>query len=222
MARKSIDPLLALVVFLGAFLCVSCASGRVDPEAEKHFWQWFQQNDQRLARSESNVELVTEINDHLKQVNPDLTCTIGPKTEGQREFIISADGLREVFPAVISLADHAPKSERWQIIKFRQASSPQVLNFEGLSLEPKDCYFDCEPENDMVKLTLYVKGYDAEPKMAALALLMLDHLLGEYDVETKIGTIDPKDLSARLPASKNISHVREAVDEVLSKNKSKK
>jgi hypothetical protein len=49
-------------------------------------------------------------------------------------------------------------------------------------------------ENNLVDIKLYVKGYD-ETVHGSLLFLALDTLLGEYDVMTRIGRIEFKELS---------------------------
>ena len=89
------------------------------------FWQWFEENESMLFDFERDQERTfDQLRTALKKVHPDLTFEFGPKQDGKREFVISADGLKSAFPAVESLYAAAPTLGRWSFIKFRQRQHP--------------------------------------------------------------------------------------------------
>lgn len=72
------------------------------------FWNWFLANRERLYGGAYNDEaLLDEVQESLHLVDACLAFEIGPP-EPVREFVISADGLKDVFPSVISLVSAAP------------------------------------------------------------------------------------------------------------------
>ena len=158
------------------------------------FWRWFQANESKLFDFESDREVIfNDLNAQPRSVNPKLTFEFGPKEHGKREFVISADGIKEAFPAVVALGDAAPPMPRWRITKFRPRSeSLLTVDFDGVQLSPNQVTFTANRRNGKVDLVLYIEGYKPieREKYAPLVFLMLDECLGEYDVEMKVGAID--------------------------------
>jgi hypothetical protein len=166
---------------------------------ETQFWEWFQRNDDRLFQFESNQEsLIQEIAGELRRVQRSLSFEIGSVQEGKREFIVSADGKREAFPAVVKLADAAPNLSRWKIIKFRpRRSEPCRVGIGDLSFSSEAVQFTIIPEGDKIGVTLYLgdrTNFDEEVT-GYIGFLLLDYTLGEYDVETLVGSVqfEPRD-----------------------------
>lgn len=161
---------------------------------EIEFWQWFEQNQARLFNFEdSQEEIFDELSDELKKVHPDLTFEFGREIEGTRDFVISAGGIKSAFPAVESLYSKAPALPKWKFYKFRQRGNLDFeIEFGGMRTSPKDIKFTLEPDNGKLGITVFVKNYKDDPDKiyANIVYLCLDHALGEYDVETKIGFID--------------------------------
>ena len=68
------------------------------------FWNWFVANDERLRNLKANDgALIDELGKHLSAIHPSLTWETGPAEGSGSEFTISADGIKEAFPAVKSL-----------------------------------------------------------------------------------------------------------------------
>lgn len=77
-------------------------------EKIEDFWNWFLAQHRRLHTAEySDDSLLDEVQDALRAVDARLAFEIGPP-EPVREFVISADGLIDVFPAIVSLMSAAP------------------------------------------------------------------------------------------------------------------
>lgn len=195
MLRMNIGFLLTFVVTI---VLSSCSQTQVSREAA--FWRWFEANESRLFDFEKDQERVfDELQAQLHRIEPRLAFEFGPKRDGKREFVISADGIRDAFPAVVALADAAPPLPRWKITKFRPRRDFQTpITLNGLKISPEQVEFTIEPDGDKAGLTLFIDGYNptAREKYAGVIYLMLDHALGEYDVETKVGFIEFKSRSA--------------------------
>ena len=162
---------------------------------EQKFWKWFNKNQIILFDFEINQEeIFDELNYQLKLVNEDLTFEFGPKINGKREFVISADGIETAFPSVISLYESAPKLEKWDIIKFRPRRFPlNEIHYNNIEIKVDDVRFILIKDNDpnKVGIILFIKNYNKnkENTFKSIGYLYLDEALGEYDVETKIGVI---------------------------------
>jgi len=206
-----------LVFNLAILMLVGCSSGSAQSSPEEKFWRWFQANDNKLFDFEADQEKVfDELQAELHKVNSGLTFEFGPKENGVRDFVISADGIKDVFPSVISLANAAPTLPRWKIIKFRPRRGLGPISLNGLKLSPEQLDFTIEPDGSKAAITLFIDGYkeSEHDRYAGVGFLMLDQALGEYDVETKVGGIEFK---ARAVKSKLPKHAFSELAAVFDK-----
>jgi hypothetical protein len=171
---------------------------RATPEAR--FWKWFKKNSLRLFTFEANQDAVfASLDRALKGVHEGLTFEFGPVENGRREFIVSADGIKTVFPAVTRLVEAAPPIREWKVIPFRP---PKSLDYEieihGCRVGADDVWFDAEEDRGKIGLRLYVRGFIPEKNtsLGHAAFLLLDNAVGEYVVEMNIGFIELHPLPA--------------------------
>lgn len=161
---------------------------------EVKFWNWFQRNEDRLFEFERDQQRIfKELNTELGRINPDLTFEFGPNEAGKREFAISAGGIVAAFPSVSKLVEAHPELPRWKITAFRpRRSEPTILEHQGLKVDSREVRFVIDASESKPAITLYFRGYHPaeQERYGAIGFLMLDHFLGEYDVETKIGGIE--------------------------------
>jgi hypothetical protein len=178
---------------------------------EERFWEWFAANSQRYlqfdpAAAGDHAALFDELQARLNKVHRGLAFMIGvggdDESAGRRELVISADGIKERFPAVERLVAAAPELPDWKIIAFRpRGDIDGTIDIAGFTMGPENLWFRIEPDSGKVGLHLYIApvegceaadeaaDLDAEP-VAVACFLLLDNALGEYDVETKIGFIE--------------------------------
>jgi hypothetical protein len=160
------------------------------------FWTWFAAESPRLlALDGSNDPLLDSLAGALQRVHPDLTFELGPRvTSGRREFVISADGLRKVFPEVEALAAAAPPLPQWTVIKFRpRRPTLSLLELSGEKFDPDRARFLLVKDAPgKVGIVLFLEHYskDRHDVFAKAGYLLLDEALGEYDMETRVGAID--------------------------------
>ncbi len=155
------------------------------------FWQWFDAHQDELFEFEVDQERIfDELSEQLIRVHPNLTFEFGPKTSW-REFVISAGGIREAFPAVTSLQAAAPKLDRWRITAFRPRRTPlNSVQIGDTCLDPSNVEFSLLIKGSSIGIQLFIPGVsEKDVTLKQIAYLMLDEALGEYDVETKIGVI---------------------------------
>lgn len=164
--------------------------------SESRFWTWFRRNDDRLFDFERDQEqLIREIVTELHRIHRSLSFEISSIKDGRREFIISADGKRDAFPAVVSLADAAPILARWDVVKFRpRRSEPCMVGIGGMDFSSDDVQFTLEREGGKIGVTLYLGDSEDfnEEVIGYIGFLLLDYTLGEYDVETLVGSVQFK------------------------------
>jgi hypothetical protein len=173
------------------------------------FWQWFVEHEDDLLHWERDRERIfDELHDELKKVHPNLSFEFGPP-QAEREFIISAGGLQEAFPAVVALTQNAPLLPDWQIIAFRpRRETGGVIDMDGVRIDSKEMRFTLLNNGRTAGIYLFIPGYredSATYKM--IGYLFLDEALGEFDVETKLALIEmlpPEEVrsGARYPFTK--------------------
>ncbi|MFP2956396.1 hypothetical protein ACLEPN_00825 [Myxococcus sp. 1LA] len=168
---------------------------RDQPSAEARFWQWFESNSARLAQpSQDQERIFDELQNELSKAHDGLTFELGPVVNGSRELAISADGIKEHFSAVQTLVAAAPKLPRWRVVAFRQRKGPgYTVQLGTLSLSPDDVWFRVEAQpRQPIQLFLYINNFEQgeRQRFAPVVYLLLDDILGEYDVETKIDGIE--------------------------------
>ncbi|WP_404354752.1 hypothetical protein LG291_13600 [Cytobacillus firmus] len=161
------------------------------------FWIWFEKSSQDYYRlKEENLNsLFNKLSKQLSKINEDLAFEFSVDLiEGKREFIISADGILSAFPDVIDLVENAPQLEGFRIIAFRQKSAVDdisTIEYDDISLGADDVYFTYRKNGDTLDIVLYLRGYDSDfEEWENAAFILLDTIIGEYDVATKIGSID--------------------------------
>ena len=188
---------------------------------EKAFWDWFQANDERLYNFERDQKHTFDLlQSELRKVDKDLTFELGPIENGRREFIISADGIRESFPKVESLYAAAPALPRWKVVKYRPRREPMDIALAGLRVDWHTVVVDLQPHGDKMDLTMYLPGYSehTQDNYKGVAFLFLDQALGEYDVETKVGYIELKARNEASPRALPLNQLPTAFDKLLKPN----
>ena len=161
---------------------------------EAEFWKWFEANEQMLYEFEVDQERIfDQLLVELHKVHPNLTFEFGPTNEGDwREFVISADGIKEAFPAVESLFSQAPQLDQWKFVKFRPRRTPMPVCFGSRCVNPEDVHFQLFRDGDKIGIMLFIEGYQQQDRdfFAQAGYLLLDEALGEFTVETEVGFID--------------------------------
>jgi len=159
------------------------------------FWNWFIQHESELFGFDPGQEIERErlfdqLAAELQKVNRDLTFEFGPKGP-TREFVISAAGIKDAFPAVVRLAEAAPALDRWQITAFRpRRATVMMIEIEDKRVDPKDVQFSLLDNGKMAGIYLFIPGFrEDDVALKQIRYLLLDEALGEYDVETRLGLI---------------------------------
>ncbi len=188
---------LLMLTTLAVLMVLSFFNNNKSPE--KIFWEWFESKSAEFYHLESMQDaMLDEMARQLKKSDSGLTFQFGPIDEvsKKRELVISADGISSVIPVVIRLVDSAPSMEKWNVKAFRQrVDDSPVLQLGEAKLTENDVYFEDIDEGDKTGLKLYIRGYDGSNDYGSAVFIMLDWLLGEYDVMTRVGSIEFKILN---------------------------
>lgn len=160
------------------------------------FWLWFENNLSRLNDFEDHqAELLQELNERLQEVDEGLAFEISRlNSEGIRDLVISADGMKETFPAVLALIESSPDLPEWTFTPFRQRVdvSEFGLRFGDRELRAGDFYFWLQTEDGAIDLIVYVPGLTEENReeLMGAGFILLDMTLGEFDVTLNLRYID--------------------------------
>jgi hypothetical protein len=185
---------------------------------ESDFWVWFQKNEPMLFDFEKDQEGVfAGLAAAMHKVHPNLTFEFGPKENGRRDFVISADGFKEAFPRVETLYASALRMPRWKFIKFRPRRQPADISFRGVSVRARDVSVSIEPDGAKAGITVFLPGYskDTHETFAGVAFLLLDQALGEYDVETRVGFIEVQSSASKTGKAVPLNDLVRAFDNLL-------
>ena len=163
---------------------------------QSEFWAWFRNHEAELfdfdARREAERdELFDRLAVELRKVDPGLTFEFSPPGS-VREFVISAAGIKSVFPAVVRLADAAPILERWRITAFRPRRMPiNSIEINGKCIHAKHVRCSLLDNGKIAGLRLLIPGFrEDDVDLKQIGYLLLDEALGEFDVEMRLGLIE--------------------------------
>lgn len=183
--------------------------------SEQQFWIWFQNNQDALFDFEKDQEKIFDrLGAELHKVHPSLTFEFGPKVDGCREFVISADGIKNAFPKVESLYAAAPALPHWKFIKFRPRRTPNNISYGGVYVKHETVTVRTTRSGQKADIILFIPGYNEHERNAylAIAFLLLDEALGEYDVETRVGKIQVKPSSPSAGQTHPLEELPKIVD----------
>lgn len=166
---------------------------RLFKSKESKFWEWFIKNEDFLSNwKKDQTNVFNSLYGQLQKVKKGLTFVFGPVHDGKQEFIISADGFPPLIPFVQNLMKNAPKLENWKIIAFRPVM-PKLdsIIINETEIDPKKLRFIFNESNeDRINLTFFIEGdKNRHQEYQNATFIFLDHLIGEYNVMTKIGGI---------------------------------
>ena len=193
---------------------------------EQIFWKWFQKNESKIYQFEKNQEaILDEISEQLSKYKEGVVFEISQEQNGKREFILSADGLKELFSAVQALKASAPRLEMWSIVAFRPRMNDYArfkLDYAGKEFYPANMWIYHRIQDGYFDLIIYHPEYTEEERNAFIsgAYILLDMALGEYDVVTGIRYIDHQRLPERPEEEglKPFSELRQIFDKYKAKN----
>jgi len=159
---------------------------------EQNFWQWFVEHESEVFNFELDRERIfDELMSQLNKIDENLTFEFGPKGV-RREFILSADGIKSAFPAVVALVNVAPTLDRWQVIAFRpRRTPPNGVEIGDKRIDPENVEFTLLDNGTTAGIQLFIPGLQKEEAVwKQIGYLLLDEALGEYDVEARLGPIE--------------------------------
>ena len=159
------------------------------------FWKWFIKSESKIYSSDNNAPILNELSKKLSEYKDGITYELTVEDNGKKQFIISADGIKENFQDVISLYKKAPQLKRWEIIAFRPRMkdfSQITLNYGSKEFDPKNIWIHPIIEGENFDMIIYHPEFTEGDKNIIISgiYILLDTALGEYDVATGIRYLD--------------------------------
>ena len=187
----------------------------------KDFWNWFIANEHTFyygtEEDALREELFVELDEKIKEISEDLTFEFSPILEGEfKQLTVSADGIKAAFPMVIALIKKAPKHPHWEFIAFRQRIDTTDLSIQmgDVEIEMSDIYFRfAEGEGNTLGIELNIRDFRDSDQEKLAVFILLDSLIGEYDVVTQIGWVKWVALEeSKVGTLSPLVHLRDLVD----------
>jgi hypothetical protein len=187
---------------------------------EEKFWIWFIENQSTYYEQIENLDLREKIFDklstELNKIHKDLMFEFSPINDhGIRAFTISAEGNKKLFPLVVKLIKKAPQLINWKFSAFRQRvlGDDFQIKYRDFKIGYSDLFFKYRPDGKKIGLELNIRGYDEKPRTQNAIYILLDGLIGEYDLTMEISWIewvkvDEENINSLYP----ITHLRTVID----------
>lgn len=196
----------------------SCQNNEKSPEDK--FWKWFLSKEKYIFDNADNLKvresIYDDISTELQKIDKNIVFELAPiQKNGTREFSISADGIEKSFPAVELLISKKPKIKNWNFAAFRQRIESEDLEIQygNYKIGYDDIFFRYSIEENQLGIELNIRNYDETAEMQNAIYILLDSLLGEYDVTKKIDWIDWKKLDeTNIKNLSKIIELRELID----------
>ncbi|WP_435263807.1 hypothetical protein [Tenacibaculum sp. nBUS_03] len=165
---------------------------------EEKFWNWFSKNQATYYTEIENLEIreriFNELSMELKKVHSDLVFEFSPIQENKtREFTVSAEGIKELFPIVKNLIEKAPKIDKWKFNAFRQRvpGDDFEIQYGDFKIGYSDIYFRFQDgEYGKIGIELNIRDYNGEGQTQNAIYILLDGLIGEYDITMGLDWIE--------------------------------
>ncbi len=167
------------------------------------FWTWFSSNAERLRHDFADAEepdetflLIERIREQLHRYDERLFPLIGYDDDDTPELIITAEGDAHAFLSVFELMKAAPKFDDWRIVPLKPRIGTcegfRSIEVDGEELTLDDTRFVIASNGTEVELAILVDDYadEAEDRFRYMALTLVECLIGERDLATRVNALD--------------------------------
>jgi len=168
-----------------------------DKSSPQEFWRWFVSRSRAItadtkrlgSRAASRRLIVDKLGKRLAAVNEHLVHEIGMYSPETVELIISADGCKAAFPAVVALVSARPPLNGFRITAFRPRKPFPAIDIYGQSIRGDAVTYRLDEADGFLDLYLRIEADLSDEQLRVVGFLMLDMALGEFDVETGLRKI---------------------------------
>ena len=164
-------------------------------------------------------EFLDALQDALTAIDPCLTVFCTPQEESTEvNMVFGCDGYQQGIEQVLELVANAPVMEGIKPIAFSPRSShiPDGIDLDGLLVQLEDVYYSLQRVKGNLHLDLYLEDlslHEDDLRVEA-ALMFLEAIIGEFDLMTRIASIDWHDLPSDPEdhGLKTLNHLRSSYD----------
>lgn len=181
----------------------------LDPQQIRSFWEEIQETIEQLlsSRSDDRFEaepLLKKYRDLLQKIDSNLTFHFQSDADdenGAIEMVFGCDGFPESIHAVLSLIGAAPDLKGIEFKAFNERYDPVPLsvNIGDEFCRIEDLWCRIAVINCKLHLEIYLedapKMMDLDPRIEAV-MIYLDALIGEYELMTRVASLDWFELPA--------------------------
>lgn len=166
-----------------------------NPPSTAAFWQAFASAEPSW-RTLTVREQVAAMNELAACFHPGIALELaGQDFDPVLELCVTAHGDIEAFPLVMALVRQAPSFERYRVEAFRARMDRAdfAIVMGDFTVNASDILIRQWPDGAYVGLEIRPAGnipQDFADRAPELAFIMLDHVIGEYDLAVKVGAVE--------------------------------
>jgi hypothetical protein len=114
-----------------------------DPAAVAAFWTWFASNNAAIrAMPNADAPFWDTVLAQLKRVHKGLAFEMSDEDRGIRDFVLTAQSDRRLFPLIDAMIAAAPPRRGWTFTALKPAMGFDfVTDYEGVKFDPKSMWF---------------------------------------------------------------------------------
>jgi len=200
--------------FLWACRYVEVPTRRLDIVTKKEvdrFWKWFISYASLRSADEKPIRY------RLKKLCAEIDVEISDCETTDRQLIITANFVKDLFPVVEQFIAGAPTMLGWKIAAFRPRSYlGETFQLDDETFETNRFFFIPYTDGFDLAIRLFVRRYENSEQVRAAAWSIVSTLLGEYDSMMKIRYYDFGDIEqADEDDLRQLSELPKYVDEFM-------
>ena len=186
------------------------------------FWGLYSKTEKQMLDSFNEGDkyqnkYIAELDSKLKDMDPSLSVEIKPNTDEERVITFTANGIPELFPAVIKIAKAAPKERLWKIEALKQrVELPVVIDYKGTLMDSKTVEFAYKKSDDGRLELVFYYPVSTEDNLY-ITYIFLDGIIGEYDTSKYIKNIEFS--SEKDQTYQPVENLRNILDNEIKKKK---
>jgi len=172
----------------------------------ENFWQQLETTIEQLLDSQEDNQfdadsLLEDYRQSLLSIDENLTFHFERDEDGPIEMIFGCDGYPESIHSVLSLVGAAPSLSgiRFKAFNHRCDPVPTSVNVAGEICEISEFWYSLQSVSGKLHMAVYLHDVpsvlDVDPRVEAV-MIYLDALIGEFELMTRIWTLDWLELPA--------------------------
>lgn len=162
------------------------------------FWKWFSAHLNLLETISFDPKVFDKMITHANKIDPNIEFLYAKSDTDRNELYVSCGGMHSSIPAVEDLVKACPKFAKWDIIAFKQrlsddafqTSQDKVVFDDTYEVDPFSAKMAIQPNGDKYDIWIFSPADKMDDGHKAAYFILLDMLIGEYIVMTKLAGIE--------------------------------